>query len=270
MSYKFANINGVKMHYDVLGEGEPLLLIHAAIANLNMWDRQMPVFTKHYRVIRHDVRGFGETPDPAGKYTDYEDIHQLFKYLGVERAHLVGISNGGRIAMDFVLSYPHMVEKLVLVAPGLPGYKPPTDEFDEQMSAKYDQAIKDGEKDLAAEINAQVWVDGPGRKPIQVDPTFRQQALALIKHTVDLGIGEGEGDIARPPAAERLGTIKAPTLLILGEEDLQSMHAIVDQIEKGIPNVTRVNMSGTAHLPPMEKAEQFNQIVLDFLQKPTK
>jgi pimeloyl-ACP methyl ester carboxylesterase len=100
-----------------------------------------------------------------------------------------------------------------------------------------------------------------------VDAEFRKQALALIRHTIELGIGDGEGDIARPPAAERLGEIKAPTLLILGEEDLVGMLAVAEALVVGIPNLQRVDLPGTAHLPPMEKPDEFNQIVLDFLQE---
>ncbi|MEX1247521.1 MAG: alpha/beta hydrolase [Anaerolineales bacterium] len=265
MSYQFAKINGVKIHYQVKGEGEPLVLIHAAIANLNMWDAQMKPFTPFFRVLRYDVRGFGETPDPAGSYKDYEDLKALLDHLDIPRAHILGISNGGRIALDFALTYPQMVNKLVLIAPGLPGFRAPEDKFEVEMSAKYDAAIKEGDNRMAADIIAQTWLDGPRRKPNQVDPDFRQRALGLIRHTIDLGIGAGEGEIARPPAGERLGEVKAPTLLILGEEDLQSMHHIVEKIEQDIPHVTRTNMPGTAHLPPMEKSEKFNRIVLDFL-----
>jgi pimeloyl-ACP methyl ester carboxylesterase len=265
MSHKFVNVNGVRMHYDVQGSGFPLVLIHAAIANLEMWEAQMPVFTKHFRVIRQDVRGFGETPDPAGKYTDHDDLKVLLDTLEIQRAHFLGISNGGRIAMEFALTFPEMVEKLALVAPGLPGFRPPEDKFNQEMSVEYDEAIKAGEKGKAAEITTRIWVDGPGRKSEQVDPAFRQRALRLIRHTIDLGIGAGEGDFARPLAAERLSDIKAKTLLILGDEDLHSMHDIADRIAEGISSLQRVDMPGTAHLPPMEKPEEFNRIVLDFL-----
>jgi 3-oxoadipate enol-lactonase len=269
MTYKFADVNGIKMHYDVQGEGEPLLLIHAGIANLSMWDQQMPAFTKHFRVIRHDVRGFGETPDPAGNYTDHEDIHVLLKQLGVERVSVVGISNGGRIGIDVALAYPDMVNKLVVVAPGLGGYSP--DAEDEKLKAlgdleaKADEAKKRGDFDAAAEITTQIWADGPGRSPDQVDPEFRKRALAVIRHTVAIPLGDGIGEIVRPPAAGRLNEIKAPTLLIIGDEDVPFMFPVAEVLEKGIPNIKRVDMKGTAHLPPMEKPEQFNQIVLDFL-----
>lgn len=264
MTYKFADIPGVRMHYDVQGEGHPLVLIHAAIANLTMWEKQVPAFARHFRVIRHDVRGFGETPDPAGKYTDHGDLKELLDQLGVTRAHVLGISNGGRIALEFALTFPEMVDKLILVAPGLPGF-PVEDKFDEEMSAKSEAARKAGDNALAAEIEAQIWVDGPGRKPDQVDAEFRAWALKLIRHTIDLGIGEGEGSHAQPLAAERLSEIKSPTLLILGDEDLAGMRAIADKIQQNVRDLKRVDMPGTAHLPPMENPEEFNRIVLDFL-----
>src|SRR3972149_10658717 len=112
MSYQFTNINGVRLHYDDQGSGFPLVLIHTAIANLDMWEKQMPLFSRSFRVIRYGVRGFGETPDPAGKYTDYEDLKALLGHLNVERAHVLGVSNGGRIALEFALEFPNMVEKL--------------------------------------------------------------------------------------------------------------------------------------------------------------
>jgi len=264
MSYKFANINGVRMHYDVQGEGHPLVLIHAGIADLTMWEKQMPVFTKHFRVIRHDVRGFGETPDPAGKYADYDDLKTLLDLLKVKRAHILGISNGGRIAMEFALTFPEVADKLIMVAPGLPGFKI-EDKFDDEMSAKYEEARKSGDNTMAAELSTQLWVDGPSRKPEQLDPEFRKWALKLIRQTVDLGIGEGKGAFAQPLAVERLSELKSPTLLILGKEDLRGVHTIADRIEKDIPNLKRVDMDGTAHLPPMEKPVEFNRIVLDFL-----
>ncbi len=270
MTYKFAEVNGINMHYDVQGEGDALLLIHAGIANLSMWDLQMPAFTKHFRVIRHDVRGFGETPDPAGNYTDHEDIHTLLNLLGVERMSIVGISNGGRIGIDVALAFPEMVNKLVVVAPGLGGYSPQP-EVEKKLKAlgalesKADEAKKRGAFDAAAEITAQIWAYGPGRKPDQVDPEFRKRALAVIRHTVAIPLGDGIGEIVRPPAAGRLNEIKAPTLLIIGDEDVPFMFPVAEALEKGIPNIKRVDMKDTAHLPPMERPEQFNQIVLDFL-----
>lgn len=267
MSYQKIEINGVKIHYDLQGQGPALVLIHAGIANLTMWDSQISPFSGQFRVLRYDVRGFGETPDPTGDYTDHDDLAGLLKSRGIDHAHILGISNGGRIAIDFALVYPAMVNKLVLVAPGLGGFQVPSDPWYEEMHTKIDALREAGELESAAELETQVWVDGPYRKALDLDPAFRQRAYKLVLHTIRLGIGEGVGDIAQPPAAERLNEIQQNTLLIMGREDMPFMGSIADVLESGIPNLLRVNMLNTAHLPNMEKPDEFNQIVLEFLNE---
>lgn len=266
-TYQFAEINGVRFHYDLQGSGPALVLIHAGIAHLGMWDKQMPAFTRDFRVIRYDARGFGRTPRPAGDYRDHEDLKALLDTLGVKSAHVVGISNGGRIAIDLALTYPAMVNKLVLIAPALGGYEGPEDPFDKEMYELYDKALAAGDTDKAVECEASVWVYGPNRGPQDVDPEFRNRALAMIKYNIMLPPSEGKSYMARPVAASRLDQIKAPTLLILGEEDISLMFNVAKALQSGIPNLTRVNMTATAHLPPMEKPDEFNRVVLDFLRE---
>ena len=243
MSYLFAEIHGVRMHYDMQGDGPTLVLIHEGIADLRMFDDQMRAFTPHFRVIRYDVRGFGQTPDPAGEYREHGDLAALLEFLGVRRAHVLGIRNGGRIAIDFAITYPEMLDRFVLVAPALGGFDypvDPMDEFDEQA----EEAKKRGDLDLAAELEAKIWGDGPSRLPVQVDPTFRKRILSLIRETVAISAGEGEGRGAQPPAAGRLSEVKAPTLLIIGEYDVRAMFAVADALESGIPNIKRVQIAG--------------------------
>lgn len=266
MSYNFAEINGVRIHYDLQGDGEQtLVLIHAGIANLDIWDEQMPVFAERYKTLRYDVRGWGETPDPAGKYTDHSDLDALLEHLDIQQAAVLGNSNGGRIAIDFALSFPERMSKLILVAPALGGFDYPDDSFIEQHSAQHKVVLKAGDIELAAEIEALMWLDGPNRSPHQVDAKVRQRALALILHTLNLPEGEGEGSIAQPPAAGRLKEISVPTLVIMGDQDVELLFPVADALENEIPNAKMVTMQGVAHLPSLEKPEQFNQIVLDFL-----
>lgn len=265
MSYQFAEINGVRMHYAVQGQGEALVLIHAGIANLNMWDEQVTAFSAHFRTLRYDVRGWGETPDPAGDYTEHGDLAGLLDHLNIARAAVLGISNGGRIAMDFALAYPERISKLVVVAPGLGGFSYPEDKAMEALEEKHGQALKRGDIGLAAEYEARMWVDGPRRSPAQADPQVRQRALQMIRHTLQLPQGEGVGSIVQPPAAGRLAEIKVPTLVLIGDQDAQSLFAVVDSLTAEIPDVRKAVMQDVAHLPNLEKPEQFNQIVLDFL-----
>lgn len=266
MTSHYAELNGVRIHYDVEGSGEPLAFVHAGIANLHLWDDQMAAFTPKYKVIRHDVRGFGETPDPPGNYTDHDDLHALLQHLGIPQTNLVGVSNGGRIALEFAIAFPAMVKKLVLIAPGVPGFENPVeDKVAEEKEAQAEEAKKRGDFDLAAELEAQVWVDGPRRTADQVDPAYRAKAMKLLRHTVAIPLGEGIGDILRPPAAGRLHEVQAPTLLIIGDQDVASMYPMMDALQAGIPNNRRVDLKNIAHLPNLEDPQTFNRIVLDFL-----
>ena len=100
------------------------MLIHAAIADLRMWDAQVAAFAEKYRVIRYDAQGFGQSPAAVEPATRADDLYELLRTLGIERAHLVGVSNGGSTALDFAILYPRMVGALLPVASGLSGYKP--------------------------------------------------------------------------------------------------------------------------------------------------
>ncbi len=118
----FAEVNGTKLYYEVLGEEHPLVLIHGGYMDRRMWDDQFAVFAEHYRVIRYDVRGFGKTELPQVPYADRQDLYDLLMFLGVEKAYVLGLSLGGVIAIDFTLDYPNMVDALVLVGSPVSGF----------------------------------------------------------------------------------------------------------------------------------------------------
>jgi pimeloyl-ACP methyl ester carboxylesterase len=267
MSYQFANINGVRMHYDVQGQGDqPLVLIHAGVANLNIWKKQMAAFSPHFKTLRYDVRGWGETPDPEGIYTDHGDLEALLDHLNIEQAAVLGNSNGGRIAIDFALTYPQRVSKLIAVAPALGGFDYPDDAYESTQSKLHEDAMKSGNTNLAAEIEAQMWFDGPHRKPEQMDGPTRSIAIDLMRHTLELPEGVGEGSLAQPLAVGRLDEIQVPILIMMGGLDIELMLPVGDALEAGIAGARRIDLPDAAHLPSLENPELFNQIVLDFLQ----
>ena len=117
-----AEVSGAPLYYETAGVGHPLVLIHEGIADSRMFDDQFGAFAQHYRVIRYDVHGFGKSGIPAGPFSGHEALHDLLRVLGVERMYLLGMSLGGRIAIDFALTYPTMVDALILAAAGVGGY----------------------------------------------------------------------------------------------------------------------------------------------------
>jgi pimeloyl-ACP methyl ester carboxylesterase len=259
-----AEVNGARIHYEVAGEGEPLVLVHAGIADSRMWEGQIPAFAERYKVVRYDLRGFGKTEMVEGPFSHHEDLRGLLDFLDIQRTHLVGCSMGGGAVLDFALEYPEMVGDLVLVGSAIGGFRPDFDhpkEWDELVAA-------DGAGDLEriSELEVMMWVDGPARSPEEVPAPIRalvyeMNLIALKTEAAELG-EEWEPE---PPAADRLHNIHAPTLLMVGDEDQPRVFAAADLLEKELPNRRKVVMHGTAHLPNMERPEEFNRLVLDFL-----
>lgn len=260
----FVDLNNTSFHYQVQGDGPALVLIHAGIADLRMWEDQLDAFGRQFTVIRYDVRGWGRTPCPPGSYSDHEDLRDLLAYLGVDRTHLLGCSNGGRIALDFSLTFPELVDRLVLVGTAVGGYAftdPATEEKSQAMEAAYEA----GDIPLAVELDAQLWVDGLYRRPDQVDPDVRGRAVAMLRDVFALPDDDGNAHPLDPPAVGRLGEIRSPTLVLIGELDTPDMLQIADLLVDQIPDTRLRTLPGVAHLPNMEQPVTFNKVVLDFL-----
>jgi pimeloyl-ACP methyl ester carboxylesterase len=266
MTYQFAEINGTKIHYEVRGEGTPVTLIHAGIANLSMWDEQMAALSQHYRVLRYDMRGWGQTPRPDGDLHHHEDLHALLQHVGIEKTAVIGCSFGGKVALDFALAYPEMVSALVLVGSALGGFEW-TDEWLVARDEAAEAAAARGDLAAAAELETQIWFDGPGRTPDQVDPTIRKRAYDLSLHTLTLPEGGGRPLPIAPPAITRLHEIQVPVRIIVGQHDVADVQAIARLLETELPLADGlITMPDTAHLPNMERPSTFNNLALDFLK----
>jgi pimeloyl-ACP methyl ester carboxylesterase len=263
----FAAINGTKTYYEMTGDGFPLVLIHAGICDSRMWDDQVQPFAQHYRVVRYDLRGYGQTAPVNAPYALHGDLHALLNALGVEQAHLLGCSMGGGVILDFVLEHPTRVASITLVGSAPSGY---VDSVAEQKPAGWDEivaAFERGDFVPVNEYDLRTWVEGPQRTPEQVDATLRARVSEMnLIGLRNEALGWGEAQPLDPPAFQRLDEIQAPTLVLLGDLDQPKMIRVADYMATHIANARKVIMPGTAHLPNMEQPENFNQIVLTFLQ----
>jgi 3-oxoadipate enol-lactonase len=266
----FAEVNGTRLYYEVTGEGYPLVLMHGGIMNNTMWDDQFEAFAQHYRVIRYDLRGFGQSDLPAGPepYTMRGDVRALLTFLSIEKANVLAISMAGSIAIDFTLDYPAMVNALILVAPGVNGYDSSESEDEEAMFKEIEAAYESGDLERAVELETRAWVDGPDRTPEQVDPVVRKRVYDMNLQTSRRVAGKELPDSQKldPPAFGRLAEIHVPTLLIIGDADVREMVTTVDMLETNIAGARKAVMRGVAHVPNMERPAEFNQLVLDFLK----
>jgi 3-oxoadipate enol-lactonase len=243
--------------------GPALLLVHAGIADRRMWDDQVEPFADAgWTVVRADLPGFGETAPPGRPVALWAVLRDLLDHLRLERAVVVGCSLGGRAAVDLALAAPDRVRALVLVGPGLAGHR-----FEEpallELWDRSETALERGDHLEAARVEVDTWVVGPGRDPEAVDPELRRKVRDML--LVAYAHGEADLEEPDPPAAGRLAEIAVPTLVVVGEHDRPDIHAVADALAAGIPGADRVVLAGTAHLPSMERPEEFNRVVLEFL-----
>jgi pimeloyl-ACP methyl ester carboxylesterase len=257
-----AEVNGTKLYYELKGQGPPLVLIHGGALDQRMWDDQFSVFAEHYTVMRYDVRGHGKSQPPTKPYADEEDLYQFLMFLQIEQAHVLGLSLGGRIAVDFALTHPEMVETLILVAPGLSGYLFSPQHFQRMMKIVY--AIQEEDGSPAGEL----WLQHPYLAPAMENPAVapKLRPIAIENSRVWL-INPFFSRPLFPPAMQRLSEIRVPTLLIVGDRDLPDIHKIIQTLEAGIPDSQKVVIPGASHLVNMEKPDEFNRVVLEFLGK---
>lgn len=266
ISSGFLDVQGAPLYYEVTGQGHPLLLLHAGVADSRMWAEQVAVFAQHYQTICYDLRGFGRSLLPAGRFASYEDPALLLHSLGAEKAHVVGISWGGKIALDFTLAHPGMVSALVLVAPSVGGQE--LSERVLRFGKEEEALLEQGDLESAAELNLRMWVDGPQRTPEQVDPSVRQRVYEMLYHDLTVPMPEGVEEVSlQPPAMTRLAEIRVPTLVIVGDYDLPEKQELAARLAERMTGAQQVVIPGVAHMVNMEKPAEFNQAVLAFLSR---
>lgn len=237
----------------------PILLIHAGIADRRMWDPQWSALTGTRDVIRLDLRGFGDSAvRPDGPLHHIDDVVGLLTELGVHRCHVVSASFGAGVAVEVCLSRPDLVASLLLSAPGGELTPEKTPDMAAFIEAE-DAALELNDLDAAAAANVTWWVDGPGRDASAVDPTVREQVHQMQRRAFEItadwdDVEEFELD---PPALDRLADISVPTLVLLGQGDLQAIHLTADRLSSDVPDCTRVDWEDVAHLPSMERPEAF-------------
>lgn len=269
----FAQVNGTTLYYEVAGAGHPFILLHGHLLDRRSWDDQFAVFAEHYRVIRYDQRGFGDSGliVKGASYSDRQDLYELLKFLSIESAYLMGVSGGGALAIDFTLEHPEMVDALIPVTAGVSGWRPSEEVMKQhpdvvRLYTSLNEAFEKHDVSQAVEISLELWTDGPGRLPGRAASSVRERVHQMTKRNWERPDDEAQAETPpvplEPSAVGRLSKIGVPTLVILGEWDGPNP---LDQLAAEIPGAKKVIMAQTAHHPFMEKPAEFNQLVLDFL-----
>jgi pimeloyl-ACP methyl ester carboxylesterase len=262
----FAEFGQSRIYYEIRGRGSPVILIHGGLLNSKMWDDQVDVFAEQYRVIRYDASSHGRSVTPPDAYYDHEDLAALMDALVVERAVIVGLSMGGRVAIDFALEHPDRVAAIVAVGSGLGGFRFDSDEVTAGRR-ELNEAWGNQEWDRVVEAFQRSWTDGPYRSPEEVDPDVREKLRVMIRDTMNRApAGEvTEGRTMEPPAIDRLEELTLPMLVVVGELDMPDINEIADLLVAANPNASKTVVGGVAHVVNMENPAEFNRIALEFL-----
>ncbi len=222
-----------------------VLLIHAGVCDSRQWAREVALLAPR-DVLTPDLPGFGETPEPEGEFSPLDGL--------LDRpAAVVGNSLGGRIALQLALARPELVQRLLLVAPGLPGHdwSPEVRAFGEAE----DEALERGDLDAATEVCVEFWAQ----------PQVRDIIRPMQRRAFELQFGAPEPQ-ERPGPALDPAAIRCPTTIAIGEHDVRDFHEIGARLAAEIPGARLVTIPGAGHLPNLETPEAFDRVLLEFLE----
>jgi pimeloyl-ACP methyl ester carboxylesterase len=256
----------MELWHEVAGHGPTVTLIHPGVCDSRVWDPQWSTFPLSYTTIRCDLRGFGRTPIHPEPFSHARDVIELLDRLNIASTTLVGTSLGGRVALEMAVARPELVDKLVLIGASIPGYS-----WSDEVSSygdEEDAALEQGDIEAAVQANLRMWVDGPNRSQDDVDPTVRLLIANMQRHAFELQLpvlDTADEDLLVPDVGNRYVEISVPTLVLVGSEDIPDMHTIADQLASGITGARKAEIDGAAHVPNLEKPEEFDRLVLDFL-----
>lgn len=256
----FLPVDGGQVYCETAGAGDPVVLTHDGIGHRETWVDQLDTFGRRHRVTRWDRRGYGRSAQPVAAYSGVDDLAAVIRSTSDAPAALVGCSSGAMVSLHCALRYPALVSALVLVGPVLRGLDP-SDHF----LARGGRGLPEADAPMAEQIEywtgADPWYVAPGNAAAR-----RRLRALLTANPQNLLPRSGLDQLPEPPPAlARLGEVRVPTMVVVGEGDHPDVHACAGAIQVGIAGAQRTVLPGAGHLPHLEIPDAFNHVVLTFL-----
>ena len=251
MEFEVTVDGGLIWGEDSGGSGPAMLLAHSGLADHRLWDPIWPALTGRARVIRYDARGYGRSSPPATAYRQADDMLRVLDDRRLGRAHLVGCSMGGATAIDVALARPDRVASLTLLAPGLSGYPWPDEP---EIDADYQAAEASGDPGAIAAIAIREWA-AAGAGPLITD-----MLLGAIRAWP---VEEEHCLEPEDPAYGRLGEVRAPAVLLIGDLDRPALIACDEAIAAGIPGCELIRLPEVGNYPSLRDPEAVTRAILD-------
>ncbi|MGW1072303.1 alpha/beta fold hydrolase [Streptomyces sp. NPDC002537] len=234
------------------GDGPPLVLLHPGVGDSRIWDPLLPSLAERHRVIRYDVRGYGRSPKPTARFSLVGDLVVVLGHFAVGRAALAGSSMGGRAALNLALAAPERVAALALLCPGVTGYEgltPP------QVMSEIEVLAKAGDMDGLVALGLRLW----GAAGTDGDP----EAAAQLRSAIPGWFATYPFLVPDEPAFDRLGGIRAPAVLALGERDQPEVIRCNEEMAARIPGCRLVRLRNSDHFPSLREPAASAAVVLD-------
>lgn len=261
-------INGLQLYYETLGEGLPLVFCHEFAGDYRSWKDQVEFFSRRYRVILYNARGYppSDVPDGLSLYgqeQSVEDLHGLLEYLRIGQAHVGGLSMGGNVALNFGLTYPQMIRSLIVAGAGTGSANA---ELFRQRIAEFAHGL-----DTQGMASMADYPHGPQRVQLLRKDPARWQAFhdQFLEHSpVGMALTL-RGVLGRRPSIFALGdqlhALEAATLILVGDEDDPCLEPSLF-LKRHIARSGLVVFPQTGHTLHLEEPDRFNQTVLGFLK----
>jgi len=259
-----------RLNVVVDGEADapPILLVHSAVVNLHAWDAMIPpLVSAGYRVLRYDVRGFGDSTTEDVEFSNTDDLRAVLDATGTRQVAIAGNSRGAMISLDAILETPDRFVAYVWVGGGISGYEAPIEPpaAEQALDEAWEPAEQAGDIEAMADIDRRMWLDGPGQPPTRVPAAIRKAFMVMDRPLVDPKTVFGKPKAAEPPAATRLADLKIPTLIVIGELDSARTRASAAHLAVNAPNARLESWPDVAHLIGMEQPERLAAAIVDFL-----
>jgi len=268
----YANVNGTRLYYEIAGKGVPIVFIHGSFGDRRHWDLQFFEFSKRYRVLRYDLRGFGRSADPdtVTLYRDADDLNALMEDLKIPKANICGLSSGSFVVIDFALSYPKKCISLIPMGPRVAG-----DEIDEYRTSAADSLRMSVANVLAIlktkgkrEAIDSLWLaNNVLANSVKSIDTKKRLLQMGYDYSWSRYLYPNKRQYSFSDAIKRLNKIEIPTLIITAEFDVERCKQVAQILADNIPGSKLVSIKDAGHIMNMDKPKKFNNLVSEFIDK---